>query len=225
MARFAFREAWLPVWAPDGKRLAFSTGPTDIYEKSTEGTGQEALVLRGGTNVVPLDWSPDGKWILFAQQDPANGSDLWLVAADGSHAAMPYLHERFNEQSGVFSPDGHWVAYESDESGKTQIYVQAMPAGGAKYQISIDGGTSPEWRRDGKELFFVSQDQTLMAAPIALDARVDAGVPQRLFPGVDSAFAVSRDGQRILLNVPAEGGSRVIPPITVVSNWPASLNP
>jgi len=117
------------------------------------------------------------------------------------------------------------MAYQSDESGQNQIHVQAIPASGAKYQISTAGGTLPMWRRDGKELFYFSTDQKLMAVPITLGAGVEVGTPQELFanPGINTGYAPSVDGQRFLVNVPAGGEAAAVPPITVVLNWAAGL--
>lgn len=116
------------------------------------------------------------------------------------------------------------MAYRSDESGQDQIYVQTIPASGAKYQISSAGGTAPTWRRDGKELFYVSSDQKLMAVPMALGARVEPGTPQELFSSVGlTGYAPTRDGQRFLVNAPTGGEGAAAPPITVVLNWTAGL--
>jgi dipeptidyl aminopeptidase/acylaminoacyl peptidase len=134
----------------------------------------------------------------------------------------------FDEQAARFSPDGKWMAYESNESGQTQIYVQSVPASGTKYQISASGGSRAQWRRDGKELFYISTDRKLMAVPIKLGATVEVGIPQALFPlpptGV-RVYAPLRDGQRFLVNVAAGGEAAVVPTITLVTNWDRSLAP
>jgi hypothetical protein len=116
------------------------------------------------------------------------------------------------------------MAYQSNESGQDQIYVQAIPASGAKYQVSTTGGTQPSWRRDGKELFYFSADQKLMAVPIKLSTSVEPGTPQELFTNAGlTGYAPSPDGQRFLVNVPADGEAAAAPPITVVLNWTAGL--
>ena len=231
--RFTFRTGinTRPVWAPDGIRLVFalqdlSAYSSDLYQKSSAGNGQEELLLRGGVNATPLDWSPDGKWILYQQTGQNAGIDLWLLPLDGDRKPVLYLQTPFNERAGAFSPDGRWIAYVSNESGQFQIYVQAIPANGAKYQISNAGGTQPRWRRDGKELFYVSTDRQVMAVPMALGARVEAGTPQALFPAVGlTGYGPARDGQRFLVNVPAGAEGAAAPPITVVLNWTAGLKP
>ena len=115
------------------------------------------------------------------------------------------------------------MAYQSNESGQPQIYVQAIPASGAKYQISTSGGTQPTWRSDGNELFYFSTDQKLMAVPITVGTRVTSGPPQPLFAADLTGYAPSADGQRFLVNVPAGGVAPTVPPITVVLNWTAGL--
>jgi Tol biopolymer transport system component len=143
---------------------------------------------------------------------------------EGDRKPIPYLQTRFDEAAGAFSPDGRWIAYQSNESGQAQIYVQTFPASGAKYQVSSAGGQAPTWRHDGKELFYISTDRKLMAVPIALGARVESGTPQELFtsPGL-TGYTPSQDGRRFLVNVPAGGEDAAAPPVTVVLNWTAGL--
>jgi dipeptidyl aminopeptidase/acylaminoacyl peptidase len=149
----------------------------------------------------------------------------------GDRKPQPYLQTSFDESNARFSPDGRWMAYQSNESGKFQVYVQTFPLSGAKYQISTSGGNSPRWRRDGKELFYVSDDQKLMAVPIKLGATIEAGTPQPLFPlspypgvgSINSFYQPMRDGQRFLVNAPAGGEAAAAPPLTVVTNWQAAF--
>ena len=135
------------------------------------------------------------------------GVDIGLLADDGDHRSSVYLGTAANERLAIFSPDGKWMAYASDESGQYEIYVQTIPAGGAKFQISTEGGNDPAWKRDGKELFYLDPDQKLMAVPVKIDgATFEPGTPQALFTaGGATNFAVTRDGQRFLANVPAGG--------------------
>jgi serine/threonine protein kinase/Tol biopolymer transport system component len=235
VTRFTFRPGLnvSPVWSPDGSRLVFSLRSSDfytpdIYQKPAGGNGQEELLLHAGVNGFSEDWSPDGKWIVYAQTGEKTGYDLWLLPLEGDRKPMLYLQTPFDEQSARFSPDGKWMAYQSNESGQNQIYVQAVPLTGAKYQISAAGGTVPRWRRDGKELYYASADQKLMAVPIKLGSTVEPGTPQPLFPippvRISVSYAPSRDGQRFLVNVPAGGESAAAaPPVTVVTNWQAGL--
>ncbi|HEV2202852.1 MAG TPA: protein kinase [Bryobacteraceae bacterium] len=239
VTRFTFRSGFNygPTWSPDGIRLAFTTQSSNSYSseisaKPAGGNGQEEPLLRAGINASPQDWSPDGKWIVFQQAGEKTANDLWLLPLEGERKPVPYLQTPFDEQYARFSPDGKWMAYQSNESGQDQVYVQAIPANGAKWQISASGGTQPQWRRDGKELFYVSADQKLMAAAIKLGATVEPGTPQPLFPVSayrqlapnGMAFSPSRDGQRFLVSAPAGGESAAVaPPITVVTNWQVGL--
>jgi hypothetical protein len=150
---------------------------------------------------------------------------------NSDHKPKPYLQTPFDEMKARFSPDGKWMAYQSNESGQFQVYVQTVPISGAKYQISTSGGTAPRWRRDGSELFYVSADQKLMAVPIKLGKMIEVGTPQQLFPispfpgfaNVSSFYEPSRDGQRFLVNAPAGGEAAAAAPFTAVTNWQAGF--
>jgi len=215
------------IWSPDGNMIAFESDNRMIYRKPANGTGKEELLLGEGINNRPLDWSRDGKLIVYQATGATTGDDLWLLPMDGDHKPVPYLQSPFNEGDAQFSPDGRWMAYGSNESGQPQVYVQAIPASGAKWQISPAGGVQPRWRRDGKELFYISTDQKLMAVPVKAGTAFDAGTPQALFD-IDPlslsgrfAYQPTADGQRFLVleNV---GGSAA-PSINVVLNWQAAL--
>ena len=234
ISRFTFRPGIHinPRWSPDGSRVAISfrapgTNTRDIYQKPASGSGQEELLLPAIVNGLPDDWSPDGKWIVYEQTGQTTAVDLWLLPLEG-RKPVPYLQTPFNEAAARFAPSAggasRWMAYQSNESGQNQIYVQAIPASGAKYQISTAGGTQPTWRRDGKELFYVSADRKLMAVPIALGTSVAPGTPQPLFASDFTGYTPSADGQRFLVNVPAGGQAAAVFPITVVLNWTAGLD-
>jgi serine/threonine protein kinase/Tol biopolymer transport system component len=227
ISRFTFRSGGNrgQVWSPDGSHIIYAfqdanTYSSDLYRKPTAGTGQEELLLHAGVNALPHDWSRDGKVLVFSQTDQKTATDLWLLPMDGTSKPMPYLRTPFDETGGVFSPDSKWMAYTSNESGQNQVYIQAVPATGAKWQISTTGGTRPQWRTDGKELFYVAADSKLMSVAIKLGASVDPATPQALFSSAGAtAYAPSRDGQRFLVDVPAGGEAATVPPLTVVVNW------
>jgi eukaryotic-like serine/threonine-protein kinase len=201
----------------------------DIYRKPTAGNGQEELLLHAGINAFPDDMSYDGKWIVYEQPGQKTANDLWLLPLDGDRKPVPYLQTPFDEMTARFSPDGRWMAYQSNESGRFQVHVQTVEPSGAKYQISSSGGTEPQWQRDGKELFYVSADRTLTAVPVKLGATVETGTPQPLFSVIladqfgNEVYAAMRDGQRFLVLVPVAGEAGAVQLITVVTNWQAEL--
>lgn len=186
--RFTFDPAndTLPIWSPDGRRIAFSSnrrGVFDIYQKDVSGSANEELLLKSNLPKRPLDWSPDGQYLLYEVGDVKTGRDLWVLTA-GDRKPFPYLNTPFNERQGQFSPGPasgpRWIAYTSDESGQSQIYVQSFPAGAGKFQISAGGGNQPRWRRDGKELFYIAADGKLMAVEVKTAPTFEAGA-RRLF--------------------------------------------
>jgi Tol biopolymer transport system component len=150
---------------------------------------------------------------------------VWVLPLFGDRTPIPVVQTEFAEDSGAFSPDSRWIAYQSAESGQDQVYVQPFPATGGKYQVSKGGGTKPLWRADGRELFFQSLDSTMMAATIDTTHRFEAGIPKPLFQtGAATSrpnVAVTKDGQRFLVNTGLQRSSTV--PLTVVVNWQAGL--
>jgi eukaryotic-like serine/threonine-protein kinase len=229
--RFTFRPGLSGggIWSPDGSTSVFEYNNRAIYRKPTNGTGKEELLLTGGINNRPLDWSRDGKFVVYQSYGGATGTDLWLLPLQEDHKAVPYLQTPFNEGNAQFSPDGRWMAYASNESGQPQVYVQAIPASGAKWQISPTGGDQPRWQRGGKELFYISADRKLTAVSVKSETAFETGVPQPLFdldpiyPPINGRFAYqpTADGQRFLILANVSGA--VAPPITIVLNWQAGL--
>jgi Tol biopolymer transport system component len=167
----------LPVWTPDGKRVAFgsasATSFSGIFWKSADGSGaEEQLPAIDHTNVSPLSWSPDGKSLAFGAYDVAKETsedfthnDIWWVSLEEPRAPHPFVQTRFREGGAVFSPDGRWLAYVSDESGRDEVHVRAFPGPGAKWQISSDGGIESAWPRDGHEIFYRRGD-AMMAVDV-----------------------------------------------------------
>jgi Tol biopolymer transport system component len=220
----------LPTWSPDGAHIVFSSNraATGIYRKASSGSGQEELLMKAdeGTAQV-IDWSRDGRFLIYFGTYPKNGFDLWILPLAGDKKPFPFLQTGFNEDNGAFAPDVKWIAYTSNESGRDEVYVQPFPATGGRYQISKSGGTQPLWRGDGRELFFLTPDGTMMAASINATHGFEAGIAQPLFAsGVASTvnrrqYAVTRDGKRFLVIVAQQRSSPT--PLTVVVNWPAAV--
>jgi serine/threonine protein kinase len=229
--RFTFRSGNSNdgVWSPDESRIVFQADNTAIYLKPANGAGNEEMLIKTGINARPTDWSRDGKFVVYMQFSGTRGNDLLLLPMEGDRKPIPYLQTPFNEANAQFSPDGKWMAYSSNESGSPQVYVQPIPTTGAKWQISAAGGDQPRWRRDGKELFYISSDQKLTAVPVKSGATFEAGSPQALFeiqplfPPLGGRFAYqpTADGQRFLAL--ANTGGTAPPPVTVVLNWQVGL--
>jgi eukaryotic-like serine/threonine-protein kinase len=204
-----------PVWSPDGKRLAFfSLGakPPGVYTVDANDSSK-TQILRP-VFMPTTSWSPDGKYV-----QGQLGGTLTLVPVTGDEKPIPVGSRNGRSGQGRFSPDGKYIAFTSSESGRGEVYIQPMPPATGQWKVSIDGGTQPRWRRDGKELYFVSREG-IMAADIKLGQTVSVGVPHKLFQLKDgdiSEYDVRADGQQFLVFVPQ--GARQDAPITVVLNW------
>src|SRR5262249_3839448 len=154
------------------------------------GAGTDELLLESDQTKAPADWSSDGRFLLFRSVDPQTGFDLWILPASGDKKPFPFLKTPFEERNGQFSPDGKWIAYQSNESGRFEIYVQPFPGPGGKFQISSNGGAQPRWNKNGKEILYVSLDSKMMAAPVNLSPdglspdglSLESGTPAALFP-------------------------------------------
>jgi eukaryotic-like serine/threonine-protein kinase len=234
--RFTFASVNIsPIWSPDGSHIAFSTnrdGQMNLYQRAASGAGHDEALLKSDERKLPSDWSPDGKYILYENVDPKThwaNWDLWVLPLEGDKKPFPFLQTEFDEVQGQFSPDGKWIAYTSNESGARQVYVRSFPTSSDKLQVSTAGGAQPQWRRDGRELFYVSPDRKLMAVEVKGDGSTfEAGVPKSLFepripgPGAfRNSYAVTADGQRFLVITVLE--EMTPQPITVVMNWTADL--
>jgi serine/threonine protein kinase/Tol biopolymer transport system component len=224
-SRFTFDPAndVYPVWSPDGSHIVFGSnrdGAYGLYQKSSSGAGSEEAISKPSERGYPTDWSLDGRFILYTQTGPDTLWDLWVIPLFGDRQPIPFLQTKFDETNGVFSPDGKWIAYESDDSGTSQVWVQSFPAG-SKWQVSNEGGGEPRFRRDGKELFYLAANGKLMAVEVkANTSGLEFSAPKPLFDThSQNRYSVTADGQRFLINKPVEESASA--PITVILNWTA----
>jgi Tol biopolymer transport system component len=219
-----------PVWSPDGSQIVFATardGPFNLYRKPAAG-GEEEPLLKSEDFKLPTDWSRDGSSILFHGLGVTHANpnwDLWILPLKGGRKPYRLTQSRFNEQAGRFSPDGQWIAYVSDESGRYEVYVQPFSGEHSerrgRWQISTSGGTAPKWRHDGKELFYTAADGKLTSVEVQPTASTFVvGALKVLFtpPG---PYDVAAGGDRFLVNVRV--GHQLPSPITVVLNWSPEL--
>ncbi|HEY2796868.1 MAG TPA: protein kinase [Thermoanaerobaculia bacterium] len=218
------------VWSPDGATIVFTSdrsGVFDVYEKSAKGAGEEKLLLHTDEPKSASSWTRDGRYIAYVSRNPKTLFDLWALPTIGDRKPVPIAVTAFNEQSPMFSPDGRYIAFVSNESGRDEIYVQTFPEPGGKWQVSNEGGSDPSWRGDGKEIYYRSPDQKLMAVEIRAGADFQAGVPQALFPiririgAPRNKYTPSADGQRFMIAAPL--GRDAMSPTTIVLNWPAGM--
>jgi serine/threonine protein kinase/Tol biopolymer transport system component len=223
---------WFPAWSPDGSQIYFGStrlGITSVFHKAGAGQDEKLDAAQPRFATYPADVSADGR-LLLCTQSTETGYDLVVTPLADPSKVVPFLVTRFNEAQARFAPNTRWIAYASDESGQYDVYVRPYPAANTQARISLSGGMQPEWRRDGKELFYVAADGKMMAVPVSITgATFEAGTPTPLFsvevpeatapyPG---HYAVTADGQRFLVNTVIDQPTR--PALTVVLNWTAGL--
>jgi serine/threonine protein kinase len=226
------------LWSPDGSRLMFRTnrnGMIEFYDRSAAGGGSDRPVLSAEAyraakipsfNLVPTDWSPNGRQIIFSAPTSASGSDLWLLPIAEEGPPVTFIASPGEQMHGNFSPDGRRVAYTSNESGRFEVYVETIPRSDRKWAVSVNGGYEPRWRGDGGEIYYLSEDRKMMS--VAVGAGPSFGVPKSLFQTRVTAgvinnrthYVPSRDGSRFLIHMALDGPT---PSINVIVNWPVTI--
>ena len=223
-----------PLWSPDGTRIVFSSlrePPPQLFELNANSAGTEKLLLKTNLPKTASGWSSDGRLLFYGSTDPQTGGDIWALPMVGKPEPYPVVRTPADEQYGTLAPDGRWLAYISNETGAYEVYVESFPATGLKRQVSTQGGFEPHWRRDGKELFYMAPNQTLMAVGVKSNpTTLEVSPPKALFAtrikwmeiqAVAHHYAAAPDGQRFLISGATEDARAV--PVTIVLNWSAAL--
>jgi Tol biopolymer transport system component len=229
---------WVPVWSPDKSSIVFASdrrGPMDLYLKRFGADANEELLLQTAEWKLPSDWSQDGRLVAYQSVSAETKGDVWAVPVAGDRKPFPLIRTQFDEFDGVFSSDGRWIGYTSDETGRLEVYIQEMSppnsqAAGSKLQVSVEGGSRLRWRRDATEVFYIAPDGELISVPLKMQRTLVAGTPEKLFHTAirnptsitDSpGYAAAADGQRFLMYAPSQ--SPIPSRIEVVLNWPTAL--
>jgi Tol biopolymer transport system component len=226
-----------PVWSPDGKQIAFmetTRGKRVLFRKQAGGSERELQVTDSPHPQYPTSWSPDGRVLLYYEIDPLTGSDIWAVPLDKPRSPVPLLRTPANEMAAQFSPDGRWVAYQSDDTGRSEVYVQQFQRHGDsvsladKWQVSTNGGRLPRWRADGSELFYISGNGMLTAVAVErgeTSFRFSVARPLFRLPANyviwRYTYDASPDGRRFLVVGEPDAGE--LQPLTILLNWQSLL--
>jgi dipeptidyl aminopeptidase/acylaminoacyl peptidase len=231
LSRLTFsRENDTPAWSPDGRRVAYKCrAPDRVYGvcwRPADGSGEEERLFSRTSDLSVAGWTPDGRDVVFIDMPMETGHDVGLFSLGSAGPPRPLLNSRFNESGPAVSPDGRWLAYASDESGRREVYVQAFPGLGGKRQVSSDGGDEPVWSRDGTELFYRRGDE-MRAVSVGARADFGAGVPRTLFTGrylafpqrPDTQYDVAPDGRFLMV----ERDGPADPPLVMVVDWAEEL--
>jgi Tol biopolymer transport system component len=223
-----------PIWSPDSRRVVYG-GRSGIHQVYANNGGVVEVLLKGEANVssyAPTDWSPDGRFILFSRVNKLTQRDIWVLPLSANATPYPFLNTQFEEYRAQISPDGHWLAYVSDESGNYEVYVQPFSSDGKlvgeKKRISTGGGNQPRWRRDGQELFYIAADGQMMVVGAKISGTIfEPSPPNPLFKTQmlatpvqsNSDYDVTADGQRFLIGTMVG----VATPVSIILNWTAGL--
>jgi Tol biopolymer transport system component len=217
------------AWSPNGLQVAYITGGafTDmrstVFVADTGGAAPRIRLTNTPHSQITPDWSPDGKFVLFQQTSREANFDLWYVSMSGDRKAVPYLQTTHQESRGRFSPDGEWVAYTSNQSGRQEIWVAAFPTPTTNQQVSFSGGENPVWRRDGKELYYRSAEGNLMAMSMDVGGKLRFGTANILFPMMATEYDVAPEGDRFLMLTRVRAPD--VSPLIVLLNWQQKLKP
>jgi eukaryotic-like serine/threonine-protein kinase len=235
-SRLTFDGSVRAIWSPDSSSLAFESLNTAMYTKTSAGTESQVLLLPEAPHMsddyrLPCEWSRDGQFLIYSQRDAQTGYDLWMLPLFGNRQPKSVLNTEHNEWCGTLSPDNRWIAYASDESGRSEIYVRAFSQEGTgserKWLVSGNGGYWPKWRRDGKELLYLDADRGIVGVQVAAGASFQHATPQPLFAsGIrtpDARFDVTADGRRFL--IPTQVTAANPAPVTVMMNWTTAIKP
>jgi Tol biopolymer transport system component len=221
-----------PAWSPDGNTIFYQSnaiGGYHIYSKAADGSGSDQTVIesKDAEEAIPSP-SPDGRYLVYLRRSGGQPStDLWALPLFGDRKPIPIVETAFLKNGAAVSPDGKWLAYQTNESGRNEVYITAFPGGGAKWQVSTNGGAASRWRKDGKELFFLDPTDNIVAVDVNISGKApQLGVPHALFQAnaiqrQNGSFDVTGDGKRFLVNIGnlKEGSD----PLTLVLNWPGEL--
>jgi len=228
-SRFSFGpgSAIWPVWSPDGRKVVYTGGDGEIYLKDANGASEPvALVSRKDATRSPRSWTPDGRWVVFATQTAKAGFDIALLSMDEKHEVRPLIATPANESDGLLSPDGRWLAYNSDESGTPQLYVVPFPGLGGKWQVSSDGADGHAWMPGGRQIVYQTLAKKLMLVDLSIvGENLEIGASHPMFgeQAAPDQVQIAPDGRRIIGLVPIEG--TVGAPLTLVTNWASALRP
>jgi Tol biopolymer transport system component len=237
-SRFTFDAAEdnYPLWTPDGSRIIFASnrdgGIFNLYWKSSTGTGQDELLLKSLNNKTPTDVSTDGLKLLYDENDPKTGFDIWVLSLSKERKATRFLGTTFNETRAVFAPDTRWIAYASNESNVLQVYVRDFPSSGGQWQVSPSGGNRPRWQADGKELFYAAPSTELMVVDLrgtTPGSQFKVGAAQPTFRGlvgagaIRNSFDIMRADNRKFLVLASQTETQGSPPIVVRLNWASGV--